>query len=442
MAIKLSPSQVRAEDEFRNFVLDNSQSEMVISGFAGSGKSFLVKYLRTVALQQMQVALAIDPKAGWKTFYTATTNKAASVLQGFLGESVQTIHSLLGLKVTNDFKTGKVKLEPTDKTKELGKALVFIDEASMVSRNLLGHIRSCMTPGQTKIVFIGDRYQLAPVGEGHSIVFHNPKNIVHLKEIQRQVAGSPIIQTSQLYREILDTGLKQWPQISPSSPEINIITGTEFQDLIDQKFTASHDIDDLKILAWTNARVIAYNKHVRRLYTQSQHLIAGEKVMTNKPILTPNRSFKFKNKVINTLGGILHPTDAVLEITRIEPANEDGVNGFGVSLNYGPTLFMPESWQMAKAKMRHYANDANWKAYFHIKDNWLDLRPLHALTCHKSQGSTYKEVFIDMADIGENKKWEEIARLMYVAVSRASAAVYLYGSLKMRNWRNTSCAIQ
>jgi ATP-dependent exoDNAse (exonuclease V) beta subunit len=131
-----------------------------------------------------------------------------------------------------------------------------------------------------------------------------------------------------------------------------------------------------------------------------------------------------------------------LEITRIEPANEDGVNGFGVSLNYGPTLFMPESWQMAKAKMRHYANDANWKAYFHIKDNWLDLRPLHALTCHKSQGSTYKEVFIDMADIGENKKWEEIARLMYVAVSRASAAVYLYGSLKMRNWRNTSCAIQ
>ena len=420
----LSPSQQRAEAVFKDFLIDPDQSELVISGFAGSGKSFLVKYLRSVAHAQMKVALAANISKGWNTYYTATTNKAASVLQGFLGEPVSTIHSTLGLKVRNDLRTGKVSLEATDKTKPLGRALVFVDEASMISRNLLGHIRDCMIPGETKVVFIGDRYQLAPVGEGHSVVFQHPKNIVHLTEIQRQVAGSPIIQTSQMYRSILDTGFKGWPAVNSNGAEINVVTGSELQNLVDQEYSKDHEPNDLKILAWTNDRVIAYNKHVRSLYTNSPHFVEGEKVIANDPVI------KF--------GQVIFPTDYIVTITKIEPAVEDGVDGFEVTLNRGYRGFMPNSWKVAKAKMSHYAKDKNWRSYFHIKEEWLDLRPLHASTCHKSQGSTYKKVFIDVSDIGENKKWDEISRLMYVAISRASEAVYLYGSLTDRKWKKVT----
>jgi hypothetical protein len=212
--------------------------------------------------------------------------------------------------------------------------------------------------------------------------------------------------------------------VNNSGAEINIVTGSQLQDVIDQEYTKYHEPNDLKILAWTNDRVIAYNKHVRSLYTTSPHFVEGEQVIANDPII------KFRN--------VIYPTDHVVTITNIEPASEDGVDGFAVTLNHGFKGFMPNSWKMAKAKMNHYAKDKNWRAYFHIKEEWLDLRPLHASTCHKSQGSTYRKVFIDVSDIGENKKWDEISRLMYVAISRASEAVYLYGSLTDRNWKKVT----
>ena len=76
-----------------------------------------------------------------------------------------------------------------------------------------------------------------------------------------------------------------------------------------------------------------------------------------------------------------------------------------------------------------FAKDKNWQAYFHIKDYWADMRPIHALTCHKAQGSTYKEVFVDLNDIGLNKNWQEVARLAYVAITRASDKLHVFGSI-------------
>jgi len=70
---------------------------------------------------------------------------------------------------------------------------------------------------------------------------------------------------------------------------------------------------------------------------------------------------------------------------------------------------------------------AAWRTFFAIKE-WLhDLRPIHASTVHKSQGSTYQHAFIDAGDIGRCTRADVIARLMYVAVSRAAQTVTLTG---------------
>lgn len=421
--IVLSPSQQVAEQKFRDF-LQNDEKELVISGFAGSGKSFLVQYFKKAAEHQLGVNQAIGGDT-WNTHYTATTNKAATVLSGFLGEPVRTIHNLLGLRVTNDLSTGRTVLKPGGEPKDLSHSLIYVDEASMISRDLLRYIRGSQEEG-TKYVFIGDRYQLAPVQEGHSPVFRQ-KNIIHLKEIQRQAAGSPIIMTSQKYRQVLDNGKPSaWPEIIPDGVAVHHVDGPTFQALVDQKYSQPHDPDDLKILAWSNERVLAYNKHVRSLEGRTPYLEPGEYAVSNKPI--------FRGK------SVLYPTDRVVQIADVLPRKEGEFEGFEIKFASvfgmtGSSWFLPKDWKQVNAYTKHLAKHKNWPEFFRIKDNYLDLRSPHSLTCHKAQGSTYREVFVDLTDIGRNNKWDEIARLVYVAISRASHAVYLYGELPIRNWK-------
>jgi ATP-dependent exoDNAse (exonuclease V) alpha subunit len=46
---------------------------------------------------------------------------------------------------------------------------------------------------------------------------------------------------------------------------------------------------------------------------------------------------------------------------------------------------------------------AAWREFFTFKDEaFADLRPIHATTVHRSQGSTYEKVFVDLSDIGRN----------------------------------------
>ena len=43
---------------------------------------------------------------------------------------------------------------------------------------------------------------------------------------------------------------------------------------------------------------------------------------------------------------------------------------------------------------------AAFRRAYSVKQELADLRPVHASTVHKSQGSTYRMVFIDLDDIG------------------------------------------
>ena len=96
------------------------------------------------------------------------------------------------------------------------------------------------------------------------------------------------------------------------------------------------------------------------------------------------------------------------------------------------SVIVPLHFSQAAALIKSYAKAKDWQTYFQLKDELCDFRPNHALTVHKSQGSTYENVFIDLSDVGKNKQASEIARLMYVAATRASKKLYLYGALPER----------
>ena len=67
-----------------------------------------------------------------------------------------------------------------------------------------------------------------------------------------------------------------------------------------------------------------------------------------------------------------------------------------------------------------------WKD-FHNKyvDPFATVSYGYAITCHKAQGSNYKNVFVDFSDISKNKNEEEMKRCMYTAMSRTIDTLHI-----------------
>ena len=65
-----------------------------------------------------------------------------------------------------------------------------------------------------------------------------------------------------------------------------------------------------------------------------------------------------------------------------------------------------------------------WRRFFLVRDAFASIGPAAVLTVHRSQGSTFGEVFID-EDVFWPRDEPLRQRLVYVAVSRASQAVTL-----------------
>ena len=84
------------------------------------------------------------------------------------------------------------------------------------------------------------------------------------------------------------------------------------------------------------------------------------------------------------------------------------------------------------ARVRGKKNSAStWKLFFFIRDSFASLGPASVLTIHRSQGSTFGEVFIT-SDAFWPKDLEFRRRLVYVAVSRASKGVWIVGDNKSK----------
>lgn len=438
MSTQLSSSQKKTLENFHKF-LDDDDNLFIISGFAGSGKSFLVKYLATVAekIRKLRISLASTESAkkaeDFRIFFTATTHKAKNVLADLTKANAHTIYSLLDLKVVNDYKNGSTKLKSKENPVFFPHgALVFVDEASMIDADLMKHIGTCVdfnkrNETSVKFVFIGDKFQLPPTRQKVLNLFDHPE-VNHLTEIQRQLQGSSIIAASQAYRAVLDSDLPPttWPDSKAFSGAVQWLSRARFESEILKHFRNYPDPDKCKILGWTNECVRDYNSFVRDLHgLPKDHFKEDEWVVNNQHFQS---------------GSLTIGNDQVVKINEIYPdkfkVHGYVLEGYRVRVQKDPRYaFMPKDFKLVKEIMKKLAKAQNWSMYFVLKEGLLDLRPVHAQTCHKAQGSTYETVFVDLDDIGKNNKWQEVARLVYVAISRASKQVYLTGELPIRNWK-------
>ncbi len=406
----LSEGQQAGLDMFVNFLMDPTEQVMVLEGYAGTGKSTLVKQMLGNMHKYLKTLKLINPKAfDYEVQLTATTNKAAEALQSITGMDVKTIHSFLGLRVNKDYQTGITRLIPRDREPMFGFILV-IDEASMIDSQLLTLIFQKTTG--CKILFIGDPAQLLPVKSSTAPVFLSGFKTAKLTEVMRQAAGNPIIDMATQFRNTVLTG--EWTPFVPDGVHIIHLETEAFQDAILEEFMRPDwRYTDSKILAWRNETVIWYNHEVNSRRTGDPHFVVGDYAVCNKHVMIGKSNIK---------------TDEMVHITSIEePVIYNNVLGNWVTVNHVTRCFFPKSLASKLDRIKEAKAVNDYSLLREMEESWIDLRAAFAKTINKSQGSTYNKVFIDLNDIAKCTNGDSIARMMYVGPSRARHTVYLTG---------------
>lgn len=408
--ITLSAGQQEAMDSFVQFILNPDETMFVLQGYAGTGKSTLVKHLIDTVPSILKSLNFINPdQINYSIEVSATTNKAAEVLELMLGTPVSTIHSLLGLTVHNDVVNHKTSLIDRQK-KELYKTLLFIDEASFIDKELLRFILD-KTRIKCKVVFIGDPAQLTPVKCSVAPIFLAGFPTASLTEVLRQVSGNPIIDLATRFRNTVNTG--EFFNFKPDGVAIKHLNREAFQAEILQEFLdPTWTYNRSKILGWTNKCVQWYNQLLREKDKGSAHVDKGDYCTVNKYISGNRWSFS---------------TDQVVYISNVIRDTEIfGIKGRDIEINNGPVVFMPNDWPTAKKHISLWRQQGEYTKVM-ASEKWIDLRSTYACTVNKSQGSTYDKVYIDLSDISRCNNANQIARMLYVAVSRARSNVVFTG---------------
>lgn len=415
--MQLSPCQTKAKDAFFNFLGNPKQSELVISGYAGTGKTTLVNSLITTLPKYQQVMSNVKNKSiRYIPYITATTRKAVAVIKEQINDSnidFATIHSALGLIVQNNYSTGETYLQKKSASLLTHSNLLFIDEATFIDDALLKYIRKEASALNIKVVYLGDPCQLISVNANHSPVFSGLIPSVSLTTLMRN--NGTISAIAKQYRDTVNTGV--FSPLECTDTDVVHVDGDTFKTLIDDAFIANNYTANksAKIIGWTNERIKEYNEHVSQ-------------VNGYKDKFTVNRAYILNNPVIVN-SDIIYSADTKVTITELVMHTAYGIDGFYITLNDETTFFAPNDEKEKSALLRRFAKAKQWSEYFQVQQTWLDLRPTYACTVHKSQGSTYDTVFVDLYDIGKNNRPEEVARLLYVAISRAKTKVVLYGEL-------------
>ena len=433
----------------------------VLSGFAGTGKTFLSMHL-----------LAQVEATGLCWTVGAPTHKAVGVLRQQLAlHGLQptwfpaTIHRLLRLKLRRER-----DLERCEETEQTAMALehlglVLIDEASMVDSSLLEISLRCAHPFRTRLVFVGDPAQLPPVGEPVSPVFAMGRaDRAFLSEVVRH--QGPVLRLATGLREGA-LPCRQPPVLTPVRSSLGLVAVAARPDWLAAAQAALRRAAELDNP--DHARILCYtNRALEQLVPLARRAIHGE--MADQLPVLPGEVLISRSAVMAPAcrqgeegaeePDMLLGSNRELVVRDVTPERCDladfGVgSGDGLSATVIDTLtaeveagetrlslrLLPPVGSAARqqldgvlARLRQQARDAGkkdgrglWRRFFLVRDAFASLGPAAVLTVHRSQGSTFGEVFV-AGDVFWPSDEQLRRQLVYVAVSRASQAVWLVGA--------------
>lgn len=451
LSFEPTDSQRKAFEELERFITEpNRKKFFVLKGYAGTGKTSLIKAL-----------IQVLKKRGGQTVQIAPTGRAAKVISKYSGYQASTIHKLLYYPK----RTAGKPLQFTLAKNKFVNTLFIVDEASMLSDrmpdkglfvndSLLQHLFEFVYGGKgCALLLIGDSAQLPPVSEVQSIAL-NEEELAHrfdlkpfhatLTEVVRQAAESSILSNATYLREAIvrqDASIRF--DLSVADDLVHMNDGAELLDALEDAYREV-GLQETAIIVRSNKRANLYNKNIRqRILQLDNELNVGDTLMVVKnnyfwlaeskdvafiangdavevlQIYTYKElyGFRFAEVQVRLLDYEIAPFDTVLLLDVLEADQ--------------PSLSYEDGSRLYQNVAEDYVHEkSNYKRYLGIKNNphfnALQVKYSYAITCHKAQGGQWKRVFVEKPYAPEGFDNDHL-KWLYTAFTRASERLYLMG---------------
>lgn len=408
----------------------------LLTGYAGSGKTYL-----------SQIIIEILIKMGKRVAATATTHKAVAVLAkkfaapGMPAVSCVTIHSLLSL--TPKKNSEKMEFIRKRNAEPVSADVVIIDEVSQLSADMMKHVRRHLSGAF--VLLIGDPAQIPPVGEVESLAF-GIKGRSHLTEIVRQAEGNPVLSAAHVIRESQGGAIDwTWAKAATAKPFGVYTPGVWADHWMHKAFTSkefANDPDTFRYICWTNDRVAQVNTKVRAwIYGDNipTPFMPGERAIVRQPFIVDDTIVLTTNEEVTVIS--IHADQFTCRFEQCGDADawSASMASWKVTLvkhdGQSITAHMVKSDREYNAILARIADEAadnrgRWGDHHNFKSSVARLQAIYAMTVHTSQGSTFRNVFMDVPDIRRRvaSNLLEAQQLFYVAATRPTHALVLIGA--------------
>ena len=446
MEFELSKDQKDAIRKFEKFI-EGKKNTFNLSGKGGVGKSFITKKF-----------VDYIEKMGLEYILCAPTHKAKVILEKSTGKNAITLHSLLSMAPNVeifklDYKNLLFKCSNSLPNMPIN-GVIFIDECSMVNDELYKLIIDRCKKYNNKLVTIGDIKQICPVNSHDLSKTFNAQVKAELTTIHRQREDSPLIYLFEELRDCYKTAFHDIISENGSLKTFNNVSDfIKYSIPIFKDAVGSNNPDLVKICCYTNNRVSAYNKCIRTvLFKDSDREYNKDEILTCYESMSSN-GFKLYNSndyIIKDVKEkqICIPTIGMFPGFLLTLKTVNDRLGFPFPIlsskisdnDFNCIASLIEEARIKALTSKGKSKGEMWRTYFKIMESFASPKDLiydgrvvkkktfdygYAISSHKSQGSSYDNVFIDMKDISICRNLEERRQLQYVSASRTRKDLFI-----------------
>ncbi|MBE6259037.1 MAG: ATP-dependent endonuclease [Prevotella sp.] len=465
-----TPEQEHALDVFSLFLTDRMENVvMIMRGSAGTGKTTLAGAIvrAMAALKQKMILLA-------------PTGRAAKVFSLNAGHAAYTIHR----RIYRQKSAGD--LSAFNLNDNLNRDTLFIiDEASMISNQgfgdsafgsgcLLDDLMQFVYNGQRsasplassnncRMLLIGDKAQLPPVGEDESPalmadvlrcygmkVYECDLNQVLRQRPLEGGQGSGILWNATMIRQMIThdemTGL---PRIRfEGFADIQSVPGDELIETLASSYSLV-GLDETIVITRSNKRANIYNQGIRNtVLDREDELCRGDQLMIVKNNYFWTEGSKDIPFIANGDIAVVQRVRNVhelygfrfAEVTMQFPDYDNYELTATVILDSltteAPALTHEQQEQLYNAVIEDYADipqkvERIKKMKSDRYYNALQVKFAYAVTCHKAQGGQWAHVYLDQGYMTDDMLTPDYIHWLYTAFTRATEKLYLV------NWPKT-----